>query len=64
MKFLEWWLGDRRDPYTWLTLLLIVVIIALPTGPEWFVAFLLLVGTTVVRRVCPWPGRTTVKGRE
>ncbi len=45
MKFLEWWLGDRRDPYTWLSLLLIVVIIALPMGPEWLVAFGLLVGT-------------------
>ncbi len=54
MKFLEWWLGDRRDPYAWLSLLLIVVIIALPMGPEWLVAFGLLVGTTVVRRVWPF----------
>ncbi len=54
MKFLEWWLGDRRDPYTWLTLANILVIIALPAGPEWVVAFLVLVGTVIVRRYFPF----------
>ncbi len=54
MKFLEWWLGDRRDPYTWLVLLQIIVIIALPAGPEWVAAFGLLAGTVIVRRFCPW----------
>ncbi len=54
MKFLEWWLGDRRDPYTWLVLLQIVVIIALPSGVEWLIAIVLLVGTVIVRRTCPF----------
>jgi hypothetical protein len=59
VKFLEWWLGDRRDPYTWLLLLQVIVIIALPAGPEWLLALLLFAGTIVVRWRCPWEGGKT-----
>lgn len=57
MKFLTWLVGDLRDALGWLYLVQLVTLFAFMgfgAETEWLIAFVLMVGTIVVRRTCPY----------
>jgi len=62
VRVFEFWFGNRRDPYTWLSVVIMGVMMTSVAYWQICVCVVLYLSTALVRRWCPWSGesRTTV----